>query len=269
MPAEKPPAFQFYPKDFLTDEKVVRMSNTEVGIYVRLLCYCWLEGSLPLETEALAHFAHVPIKQFTRLWEHSVVKTCFQVSEDGRLHHKRLDGERQKQSDYKRRQSDAGRASAEGKRATGGQPKVNQMPTTTQPAAVCLVEPEVKSSLSSLQSSSPVSGLQTPVSPPVSAIIEEDVSLRGGRLVERYGELFIEHRHGARYRSRPNLDWQDACDLCRVWDDARLEKLAVLVLTTDDRFISSTDRSFKIFAMKASWADDKLRQWEIENELAV
>ena len=38
--------------------------------------------------------------------------------------------------------------------------------------------------------------------------------------------------------------------------------LAVLVLTTDDPFIAKTDRGFKIFAMKASWADDKLTQWE-------
>ena len=57
MPAEKSPAFQFYPKDFLADSNVARMSNTEVGIYTRLLCYCWLEGALPLETEALAHMA--------------------------------------------------------------------------------------------------------------------------------------------------------------------------------------------------------------------
>ena len=57
----------------------------------------------------------------------------------------------------------------------------------------------------------------------------------------------------------------EACDLCRHWDDGRLEKLAVLVLVTDDPFIEKTDRSFKIFAMKASWADDRLRQWEAEN----
>lgn len=94
----------------------------------------------------------------------------------------------------------------------------------------------------------------------------DDVQERAGRLVERYGVLFLEHRAGARHRSRPNLDWTEACDLCRVWtDDARLEKLAILVLTTDDTFIANTDRSFKIFALKASWADDRLRQWELKH----
>lgn len=109
MATDKAPAFQFYPKDFLTDERVVMMSNTEIGIYVRLLCFCWLEGTLPLETASLARMARLPLKQFTKLWEHSVVKTCFWV-DDGRLRHKRLDGERDKQESYRRRQSDAATA---------------------------------------------------------------------------------------------------------------------------------------------------------------
>lgn len=107
MPKEKVPAFQFYPKDFLTDEKVMLMSNTEIGIYIRLLCSCWLEGTLPLETESLARIAHVPLRQFTKLWENTPVRNCFQVGGDGRLHHKRLDDERAKQDEFRRRQTDA------------------------------------------------------------------------------------------------------------------------------------------------------------------
>ena len=50
---------------------------------------------------------------------------------------------------------------------------------------------------------------------------------------------------------------------------ARLEKLARLVLSTDDEFISRTDRGWKIFVLKASWADDRLRQWEAAQGVAV
>lgn len=96
-------------------------------------------------------------------------------------------------------------------------------------------------------------------------LADEVLQDRGARLVERYGELFLEHRRGARYRPRPNLDWQEAMELCRTWPDQRLEKLAILVLTTDDPYISNSDRSFKMFAMKASWADDRLTQWELRN----
>ncbi len=86
--------------------------------------------------------------------------------------------------------------------------------------------------------------------------------MRAGRLVENYGEWFRQRRHGARHRVRPHLDYQDALTLVRTWDDERLEKLAAIVLTTDDAWISGTDRSFKIFAMKATWADERLATWE-------
>jgi hypothetical protein len=97
---------------------------------------------------------------------------------------------------------------------------------------------------------------------PVRSLVSDDAAERAGRLVERYSALFSEHRRGAKLRQRPNLDWQDACSLVPLWDDARLDKLAILVLTTDDSWISGTDRGFKIFAMKASWADDRLKEWE-------
>ena len=101
------------------------------------------------------------------------------------------------------------------------------------------------------------------------SLIPEDESLRAGRLVERYAELYAEKRNGARYRPRPALDWHDACELVRIWPDDRLEKLAKIVLTTDDPWISETDRSFKIFAMKASWADDRLMAWAKEQGVTV
>ena len=39
---EKSPAFQFYPKDFLTDDKVLEMSAEVKGLYITLLCIDWL-----------------------------------------------------------------------------------------------------------------------------------------------------------------------------------------------------------------------------------
>lgn len=92
----------------------------------------------------------------------------------------------------------------------------------------------------------------------------DDIATRAGRLREElYPRWYATHRRGARLRLvASNLEYQDAMTLVQTWDDARLEKLARIVLTTDDPWISRTDRSFKIFAMKASWADDRLRQAE-------
>lgn len=89
---------------------------------------------------------------------------------------------------------------------------------------------------------------------------------RARELVENYATWFYRLRKGARYKQRPNIDYFRALDVVGTWDDdARIEKLATLVLTTDDEWISSTDRGFGVFAAKASWADDRLRKWELEH----
>jgi uncharacterized protein YdaU (DUF1376 family) len=106
---EKRPAFQFYPKDFLTDERVRLMSHTERGIYITLLCLCWLEGSLPAETKNLAKLVELPHPRFERIWS-GVLQGCFLVRTDGRLSHKRLEVERLKQETFARRQSDKSKA---------------------------------------------------------------------------------------------------------------------------------------------------------------
>lgn len=86
---------------------------------------------------------------------------------------------------------------------------------------------------------------------------------RAQKLLERYVELFVELRRGARTRLTHNaIELQEARDLCETWDDARLEKLARVVLTTDEPFIAGSDRSFRIFALKASWADGRLTEAE-------
>lgn len=88
---------------------------------------------------------------------------------------------------------------------------------------------------------------------------------RARNLMERYAELFYKHRRGARYHNRMHLDFHLAQQLVRTWeDDARLEKLAVLVLTTDDDWIAGTDRGFAVFSARASWADGILADWEAE-----
>lgn len=252
--ADKAPAFQFYVKDWLSDERVQLMSLTEKGAYIDLICFCWNEGSLPLETDRLARLLNLPLPRFTKLWENSSLRQCFYVGEDGRLHHKRLDEEREKQDTFRRRQSDKGKASAAARGSTAVQPNGNRGSTAVQPRPV---QPEGNSS-------SAICNLQTAVSLPSERVIAEpDVSDRARWLLESYVTWYRDLRHGARLRLVHNaLEFQDACDLCRHWDDARLKLLAKIVLTTDDPYISGTDRSFKIFAQKASWADDRLTQAE-------
>jgi hypothetical protein len=96
-------------------------------------------------------------------------------------------------------------------------------------------------------------------------IVPDDVGERAGRFLEKYAELYAKHRHGAKIlRMRPALDWDKACNLCQTWDDARLEKMAVILLTTNDDWIAGTDRGFGVFVARAQWCDERLAAWEAD-----
>lgn len=86
---------------------------------------------------------------------------------------------------------------------------------------------------------------------------------------ELYPRWYSTYRHGARLRIpliANSLEFSDALSLVQTWDDTRLEKLARIVLTTNDEFIAGTDRGFKIFALKAGWADNRLCEIEQRSE---
>lgn len=109
----KAPAFQFFPKEFLSSSKVCRMANAEVGIYVKLLCHEWMDGSLPTDHRQLARMVGVPFRQFSRTWE-GPLSECF-VERNGRLVNPRLERARKEQIEYRRRQAEHGKK--------GGRPK--------------------------------------------------------------------------------------------------------------------------------------------------
>jgi uncharacterized protein YdaU (DUF1376 family) len=118
------PAYQFYPADFLKDENVLLMSFTEIGIYQVLLCHAWDNRGLPNDTSAIATMLKLPHKRFVKLWA-GPLSACFEAR-GNRLVNPRQERERQKQSEYRRRQSDNG--------AKGGRPQKTH--ADTQPKAI-------------------------------------------------------------------------------------------------------------------------------------
>lgn len=149
MAPEKAPAFQFYPKDFLSDERVQLMSHTERGVYVTLLCMCWLEGSLPSDLASLARLVRMPTARFARLWA-GPLGQCFLGKEGGRLGQKRLDQERAKQDVFRQRQRVNGQK--------GGRPNRKGLGSS----GVTQVKPRKSSPISDLPSS--LSDLHSPLS---------------------------------------------------------------------------------------------------------
>ena len=106
------PAFQFYPRDWLSDPNVRLMTPTARGAYIELICYCWTEGRLPADDEALRRLSGVTPKQWRRFAP--LIKKCFikPNTEAPFLDHPRLVKERERQLKFRQRQSNAGKASA-------------------------------------------------------------------------------------------------------------------------------------------------------------
>lgn len=102
----KPPAFQFYPSDFLASTS--EMDAEEVGVYIRLLCHQWLRGGLPDDEARLMAMGSPcePIRVATRV---AYVKSRFVRGADGMLRHPRMEAEREKQTKYRSNQAELAR----------------------------------------------------------------------------------------------------------------------------------------------------------------
>jgi len=115
-----------------------------------------------------------------------------------------------------------------------------------------------------LRSSEGVQGKPDPANP-----VGDTIAARAAAFLEKYAELYAEHRQGARMLKRAsNVDWVKACELCGTWDDERLTKLAEIFLTTDEKWISGTGREFNVFHVKAQWCEDRLAEWEAKQKRA-
>ena len=117
-----PPAFQFYPADFLADINVQAMSMEERGVYITALSHCWIEDGLPVGSRVVEGW----FKQYP------TIANCF-IEKDGKYRNRRLDKERNKQLEWRKKSAYGGKKSAERKRVKpclkGGkrvvQPKAN------------------------------------------------------------------------------------------------------------------------------------------------
>lgn len=63
------PAFQMYPRDWLSDERVTGLSLEGEGAYTRLLCVGWLEGGIPSDMGVLRVLLKgIPMSKLTKIW---------------------------------------------------------------------------------------------------------------------------------------------------------------------------------------------------------
>lgn len=99
-----PPAFQFYPADFLVG--VAGMTNEQVGVYIKLLCYQWAKGGIPNDFTKLC--------AMTSCSEVRVVTECLQKFElkDDVFRNQKLESVRQNHIKWITKSSEGGKKSA-------------------------------------------------------------------------------------------------------------------------------------------------------------
>jgi len=126
----KPPAFQFYASDFLTDYKVAVMSMEARGVYITLLAHAWLEIGLPEDARMLARICGNP-PDWEVIW--AEVRKCFLIGEDGKLYNERMELERSQLKTYIESRKKAGKAGAQ---ARWGVTSANADVATKEPMAM-------------------------------------------------------------------------------------------------------------------------------------
>jgi uncharacterized protein YdaU (DUF1376 family) len=90
MARTKPPSFDFFPDDFIAG--TYHLPAEAVGIYVRLLCYQWNNGSVPSDENELARVAGVDADAMRTHMRTVMLK--FMLDECGVLKNARLEQER-------------------------------------------------------------------------------------------------------------------------------------------------------------------------------
>lgn len=114
----KAPAYQWYVKDYDSDEAVKLMTYEQEGVYRRLLDHQWLHGSIPADPKQIAMLVpKVPPRRFLSLWPGIATKF---TEAGGRLRNEKLEKVRRDTAAYKATKAAAGRASAEARAGQNG-----------------------------------------------------------------------------------------------------------------------------------------------------
>lgn len=83
--------------------------------------------------------------------------------------------------------------------------------------------------------------------------------------LRRFCELYAQHRHGARYFVKREKHVPLLRALLGTYGAERLEKMAAVLLKTDDEWVQNTDRGIGILSTKASWLDERISAYEAEH----
>lgn len=116
----KPPAFQFYPKDWLSDLAVRSMTAEQRGYYIDLLATAWLEDGIPADEDQLRRIMGLTKRRFDAVW--SELRSKWVSDGNGKLVNPRQERYRDEMRGLVERRREAGKRGAEARWNSEGPP---------------------------------------------------------------------------------------------------------------------------------------------------
>jgi len=132
----------------------ITWTNEEIGVYLRLLLYEWINNDLPNNPKMIQKIAKISPKRFQKVFPQ--IKHKFSCNGQNNLINLRLEAEREKQLNYLKSQSESGRRGAEKKRKLGLFPFSDP---SSDPSSDPASDPASEKQALQLQSSSSKEGL--------------------------------------------------------------------------------------------------------------
>lgn len=108
--------FKFYPQDFILG--TLKLSNAEIGAYIKLLCHQWDKGHIPNNNAEIEEITDTKIEKLAK------VLKKFETTNESTLINIRLNEEKRKMAEYSEMQSSKG--------SKGGRPKKSEKPDESQ-----------------------------------------------------------------------------------------------------------------------------------------
>ena len=216
----KLPAFPLYASDF--DMDTATWENDELGAYLRLLLYEWVNGGLPNDTYKLAKIVRESQRKFIDKWKNLSHK--FTLNGNGLLINQRMENIRQEKAYYIESQREKGIKSAK-KRWEG---HITRVTTTVKER----LQPEDNLSSSSSSSSSKKK----------ESISHSEVK----KFLTHYGERFEFH-----FKTKPIIEWgKDGSLIKNLLKTIPLKELMELLesfFCSEDKFIQKSGYTTGVF----------------------
>lgn len=244
---DKAPAYQWYPKDYESDEAVKLMTYEQEGIYRRLLDHQALHGGIPADVQEIAILVpKVPARRFLALWPRIAGK--FKLV-DGRLVNEKLEKVKASTAAFKAARVEGGRNSAASRRRTNGTAQPNN--ARTEHRTELRTEPRTRDG-TSVEAATASAEREIQIA---DAVLE-----RARNFIERYPQIYAQERGGARYPVKEARDFPTFLTLVQTWtDDERLDGMFRVFLHLKGRDVLNQPGSPGQFLHHAPECDQLLR----------